>query len=85
MDIDEWAKAQFTVLYHHGESALDHRSAGIYPDYLNASLELSRRELTDEELEEINRIGDQVKMLQQTLKYWLQICRDEQMAIARNI
>ncbi|PMG43891.1 hypothetical protein BCU90_06045 [Vibrio lentus] len=43
------------------------------------------RELTDEEIEEINRIGDQVKMLQQTLKYWLSICRDEQMAIARNI
>ena len=43
------------------------------------------RELTDEELKEVNRIGDQVKMLQQTLKYWLQICRDEQMSIARNI
>ncbi|CAM3818605.1 hypothetical protein [Vibrio aquimaris] len=43
------------------------------------------RDLTDEDIEEINRIGDQVKMLQQTLKYWLQICRDEQMAIARNI
>ena len=44
-----------------------------------------QRELTDEDIKEINRIGDQVKMLQQTLKYWLSICRDEQMAIARNI
>ncbi|MEZ9201580.1 hypothetical protein AB4151_04125 [Vibrio splendidus] len=42
------------------------------------------RELTEEEVEEVNRIGDQVKMLQQTLLYWLKICRDEQMAIARN-
>jgi hypothetical protein len=42
------------------------------------------RELTEEEIEEVNRIGDQVKMLQQTLLYWLKICRDEQMAIARN-
>jgi hypothetical protein len=43
------------------------------------------RELTDEDIKEINRIGDQVKMLQQTLKYWIQVCRDEQMAFARNI
>ncbi|WP_139126302.1 hypothetical protein [Aeromonas sp. DNP9] len=42
------------------------------------------RELTEEEIEEVNRIGDQVKMLQQTLLYWLKICRDEQMAIAKN-
>lgn len=42
------------------------------------------RELTEEEIEEVNRIGDQVKMLQQTLLYWLKICRDEQMAIAQN-
>jgi len=45
----------------------------------------SPRQLTDEDIKEINRIGDQVKMLQQTLKYWLQICRDEQLAVARNI
>ncbi|MCS6235364.1 hypothetical protein G3495_09550 [Shewanella baltica] len=45
----------------------------------------SPRQLTDEDIKEINRIGDQVKMIQQTLKYWLQICRDEQLAVARNI
>ncbi|EKH9200313.1 hypothetical protein ACVD1N_07630 [Vibrio parahaemolyticus] len=43
------------------------------------------RDLTEEEIEEVNRIGDQVKMLQQTLLYWLKICRDEQMAMAQNI
>jgi hypothetical protein len=42
------------------------------------------RDLTEDEIEEVNRIGDQVKMLQQTLLYWLKICRDEQMAIAQN-
>ncbi|AEH12010.1 hypothetical protein [Shewanella baltica] len=42
------------------------------------------RELNDEDIKEINRIGDQVKMIQQTLKYWIQICRDELMAFARN-
>ncbi|WP_434525706.1 hypothetical protein [Photorhabdus asymbiotica] len=47
--------------------------------------EFPGRELSEDELEEINRIGDQVKMIQQTLKYWLQICKDEQLAIARNI
>lgn len=46
---------------------------------------LSGRELSEDELEEVNRIGDQVKMLQQTLKYWTQICADGQLSIARNI
>ncbi|MFY2506948.1 hypothetical protein ACN3E9_01180 [Vibrio pectenicida] len=58
----------------------------ISVNYLEALYKnFPERELTDEELKEVNRIGDQVKMLQQTLKYWLQICRDEQMSIARNI
>ncbi|WP_341663645.1 hypothetical protein [Vibrio sp.] len=52
---------------------------------IDATTNFPERELTDDDIEEINRIGDQVKMLQQTLKYWLSICRDEQMAIARNI
>ncbi|MCG7490874.1 hypothetical protein MHN79_15390 [Vibrio sp. Of14-4] len=64
----------------------DIQGNGVPSDYFfNLFLNFPDRQLTDEELEEVNRIGDQVKMLQQTLKYWLQICRDEQMAIARNI
>ncbi|HCG8492823.1 TPA: hypothetical protein NKA38_004735 [Vibrio parahaemolyticus] len=60
-------------------------SAGIYPqDLLNVLNNFPGRELT-EEIEEVNRIGDQVKMLQQTLLYWLKICRDEQMTMAQNI
>ncbi|AMG31520.1 molecular chaperone [Grimontia hollisae] len=43
------------------------------------------RILTDEEMSSINRTGDNVKMIMQTLKYWFQILRDEKMAIARNI
>ncbi|EKL9961096.1 hypothetical protein PTB57_003172 [Vibrio parahaemolyticus] len=43
------------------------------------------RVLGDDEITDINRIGDTVKMIQQTLKYWVQIMRDERMAIARNI
>ncbi|WP_052329016.1 hypothetical protein [Providencia sneebia] len=43
------------------------------------------RELAEDELEEINRIGDQIKMIQQTLKYWNQLCSDQQLAMARNI
>ncbi|CAM3818513.1 hypothetical protein [Vibrio aquimaris] len=78
-DMDEWTPEWGPFPDYSG-------SNGIYPDDLIATLEhFPGRELTDEELEEVNRIGDQVKMLQQTLKYWLQICRDEQMAIARNI
>ncbi|QAY37719.1 hypothetical protein ETN89_21140 (plasmid) [Photobacterium damselae subsp. damselae] len=44
-----------------------------------------KRVLGDEDIKEINRIGDNVKMIQQTLKYWYQIMRDERIAIARNI
>jgi len=43
------------------------------------------RKLTEVDIKEINRIGDQVKMLQQAIKYWLQVCRDGKLAIARNI
>ncbi|EEN98453.1 hypothetical protein VCG_002286 [Vibrio cholerae 12129(1)] len=43
------------------------------------------RVLSDEDIKEINRIGDNVKMIMQTLKYWFQILRDERVAIARNI
>lgn len=43
------------------------------------------RVLGDDEITDINRIGDTVKMIQQTLKYWIQIMRDERMAVARNI
>ncbi|ELB2161431.1 hypothetical protein QNZ85_003207 [Vibrio parahaemolyticus] len=43
------------------------------------------RVLSDEDTTNINRIGDTVKMIQQTLKYWIQIMRDERMAVARNI
>ncbi|ANB97471.1 hypothetical protein [Vibrio parahaemolyticus] len=44
-----------------------------------------KRVLGDEDIKEINRIGDNVKMIQQTLKYWYQILRDERLSIARNI
>ncbi|MBM4947148.1 hypothetical protein HYO33_04165 [Vibrio parahaemolyticus] len=59
---------------------------GYEPGYLERFFkDFPPRELTEEEIEEVNRIGDQVKMLQQTLLYWLKICRDEQMAMAQNI
>ncbi|OOQ67602.1 hypothetical protein C1S86_23505 [Vibrio parahaemolyticus] len=59
---------------------------GINFSYLESLFDdFPGRELTEEEIEEVNRIGDQVKILQQTLQYWLKICRDEQMAMARNI
>ncbi|EGQ8166772.1 molecular chaperone [Vibrio parahaemolyticus] len=43
------------------------------------------RVLGDEDIKEINRIGDNAKMIQQTLKYWYQMLRDERLSIARNI
>ncbi len=43
------------------------------------------KNLTKEDLREINNIGDQVKMLMQSLKYWLTTMRDEQLSISRNM
>ncbi|WP_075339335.1 hypothetical protein [Yersinia enterocolitica] len=68
------------------DGRLDWLGIGIDMDDLTALYKFyPARELTKEELEEINRIGDQIKMIQQTLKYWVQICSDERLAIARNI
>ncbi|EGQ9305086.1 molecular chaperone [Vibrio parahaemolyticus] len=65
---------------------LDFNGAGISGNYLNNLFSnFPSRVLTDEELKDINRIGDNVKMIMQTLKYWYQILRDERVAIARNI
>ncbi|EKT58228.1 hypothetical protein [Providencia burhodogranariea] len=59
---------------------------GIDYSYLDTMFnDFPPRDLTEDEIEEINRIGDQVKMIQQTLKYWIQLCSDEQLAMARNI
>ncbi|HGS4861532.1 molecular chaperone [Vibrio cholerae] len=65
---------------------LDFNGKGVSLDYLNSMFEnFPSRVLSDDELKEINRIGDNVKMIMQTLKYWFQILRDERVAIARNI
>nr|QBH68065.1 molecular chaperone [Vibrio cholerae] len=54
-------------------------------DLLNFFKGFPSRVLSDDELKEVNRIGDNVKMIMQTLKYWFQILRDERVAVARNI
>lgn len=69
-----------------GHQVIDWYGDGLDADYFkDMYINFPPRELTDEDIKEINRIGDQVKMLQQTLKYWIQICRDGLMAYARNI
>ncbi|NUW68083.1 hypothetical protein [Vibrio coralliilyticus] len=70
----------------YGSGGEDFNGQGISPEYFwDLFLDFPPRELTDEEIEEINRIGDAVKMLMETMKYWIQICADNQMAMARNI
>ncbi|CAI2291732.1 molecular chaperone [Vibrio parahaemolyticus] len=65
---------------------LDWTGAGLnIQDLVNLYSNFPPRVLSDEDIKEINRIGDTVKMIQQTLKYWIQIMRDERMAVARNI
>ncbi|GFK35427.1 molecular chaperone [Vibrio cholerae] len=65
---------------------LDYIGTGIDFSYLSEMFDkFPSRVLTDDELKQINRIGDNVKMIMQTLKYWFQILRDERVAIARNI
>lgn len=69
-----------------GQSWWSFPGFGIDYSYLDKMFtDFPPRDLTEDEIEEINRIGDQVKMIQQTLKYWIQLCSDEQLAMARNI
>ncbi|EGR0593638.1 hypothetical protein FG071_17510 [Vibrio cholerae] len=69
-----------------GHHVIDWNGDGLSLTYFeNLYANFPARELTKEELKEVTRIGDQVLMLQETLKYWLSIMRDEQLAAARNI
>lgn len=64
----------------------DFDGVGVGSEFINELVNaFPVRELTEDEVKEINRIGDQVRMLQETLKYWLSIIRDGQLQTARNI
>ncbi|EMA4781811.1 hypothetical protein U3C50_001525 [Providencia rettgeri] len=80
------SKETWRIVYKDGKNQIDWLGNGIDSvDLHDLYSKFPGRELSEDEIEEMNRIGDQVKMLQQTLKYWTQICRDQQLAIARNI
>ena len=84
-DVNSWHGAGKDGVDGDGQTWWNFPGPGITDSYLETLFtDFPSRELTEEEIEEVNRIGDQVKMLQQTLLYWLKICRDEQMAIAQN-
>ncbi|HHG3473318.1 hypothetical protein HYN47_23230 [Vibrio parahaemolyticus] len=69
-----------------GKNIIDYIGVGLDSTFfVNLYQKFPPRVLSDEDTTNINRIGDTVKMIQQTLKYWIQIMRDERMAIARNI
>ncbi|EGR3456546.1 hypothetical protein DMK83_24620 [Vibrio parahaemolyticus] len=69
-----------------GKNIIDYIGVGLDSTFfVNLYQKFPPRVLSDEDTKNINRIGDTVKMIQQTLKYWIQIMRDERMAIARNI
>ncbi|HCH4655984.1 TPA: molecular chaperone [Vibrio parahaemolyticus] len=69
-----------------GKRIVDWTGDGLNLSYfLDLYTNFPARVLGDEDIKEINRIGDNVKMIQQTLKYWHQILRDERLSIARNI
>ncbi|RTZ16662.1 hypothetical protein EJ063_07670 [Vibrio aquaticus] len=61
-------------------------NAGIKSSHLVLHFEnFPSRELTEDEIAELNRVGDATKVIQQTLKYWLQIMKDQRLASSRNI
>ncbi|EOW7150861.1 hypothetical protein ACOZ82_004438 [Vibrio parahaemolyticus] len=69
-----------------GHNVIDYTGIGLDSTFfVNLYQKFPPRVLSDEDTKNINRIGDTVKMIQQTLKYWIQIMRDERMAVARNI
>lgn len=69
-----------------GRKVIDWEGIGLSIEYFEGIYNhFPQRILTEDELKEVNRIGDQVKMLQETLKYWLSIMRDERLSTVRNI
>ncbi|HHC7104962.1 TPA: hypothetical protein ACQJO7_002407 [Vibrio parahaemolyticus] len=78
--------SQWRVVTMHGKQVIDYFGVGLNSSFfVGLYQKFPPRVLSDEDTTNINRIGDTVKMIQQTLKYWIQIMRDERMAIARNI
>ncbi|AVI67756.1 hypothetical protein CKQ84_18955 [Shewanella sp. WE21] len=76
----------WNTVHQQGHEVIDWYGVGLDATYFeNMYTNFPARALTDEDIKEVNRIGDQVKMLQETLKYWIQICRDEYLAAVRNI
>ncbi len=78
--------SEWRVVNMHGKYVIDYNGVGLNASFfVGLYQKFPPRVLSDEDTTNINRIGDTVKMIQQTLKYWIQIMRDERMAIARNI
>ncbi|KOE02745.1 hypothetical protein ACS82_03235 [Vibrio parahaemolyticus] len=78
--------SQWRVIQGGDKQVIDYIGVGLDSSFFNNLYQnFPPRVLSDEDTKNINRIGDTVKMIQQTLKYWIQIMRDERMAIARNI
>ncbi|ODX35113.1 hypothetical protein BBM03_10830 [Vibrio parahaemolyticus] len=78
--------SQWRIVDMNGKKVIDYFGVGLDSSFfVGLYQDFPPRVLSDEDTTNINRIGDTVKMIQQTLKYWIQIMRDERMAIARNI
>ncbi|EGR0400077.1 hypothetical protein [Vibrio parahaemolyticus] len=78
--------SQWRIVTENGKQVIDYFGVGLDSSFFVGLYQnFPPRVLSDEDTTNINRIGDTVKMIQQTLKYWIQIMRDERMAIARNI
>ncbi|EOI6606340.1 hypothetical protein CGH87_23155 [Vibrio parahaemolyticus] len=78
--------SEWRVVDMNGKQVIDYNGVGLNASFfVGLYQKFPPRVLSDEDTTNINRIGDTVKMIQQTLKYWIQIMRDERMAIARNI
>ncbi|EIS4857791.1 hypothetical protein LZX80_004002 [Vibrio parahaemolyticus] len=78
--------SQWRIVDMNGKKVIDYFGVGLDSSFFVGLYQnFPPRVLSDEDTTNINRIGDTVKMIQQTLKYWIQIMRDERMAVARNI
>ncbi|EKA4470625.1 hypothetical protein OLI36_004205 [Vibrio parahaemolyticus] len=78
--------SQWRIVDMNGKQVIDWEGVGLDSSFFVGLYQnFPPRVLSDEDTTNINRIGDTVKMIQQTLKYWIQIMRDERMAVARNI
>ncbi|NOF33108.1 hypothetical protein [Vibrio cholerae] len=55
------------------------------PQLISVYTKFPPRDLDENDIKELNRLGDETRLIMETLKYWISILRDSKISVARNI